>query len=316
MGNVNLKEWLRKENYEFWNDLQEIKKKAEEIWEAPDHGNYTDHGIEHSEAVIRKLGDLIQENLLGSKPDSILNPYSVFILLASAYLHDIGMQAQKFSKKHESIKEYENWDLESIREFHHKISSEWIREEYSSLEIREEDAYWISRIAEGHNVKLKLETDRFPIEYRIDYQNICIHPRFLAALLRLADALHIAFDRINAKELRIRELPLDSKLEWWLHYYVSGVAPDIKNGFIWIDFRVPSSYQVFWQIFIPKLIIKRIEKDYKSIRDILAPEPYKIPIVNIRKQSAAPFESIEMPPDVFEYMLFYVHFSRWCYCSS
>lgn len=304
---LNLEEWLQEIDEDLWNNLQKIKERSKEVWKTSDHGNYTDHGIKHSEAIIRELGDLIPDELLGSSSDSILNPYSIFILLASAYLHDIGMQAQKFSGKYKSKK----WDLGSIRKIHHEISEEWITEDWKSLGIRKEvDANWIGRISKGHSKKVDSKEICLPISEYPGTQRIAkrgtIHPRFLAALLRLADALHIASDRINVDELRKKELPLDSKVEWWLHYYVSGIDCNIaKNKCIKIDFQVPLSFNGFWQRFIPKLILKRIQEDYDSVKRILAHDPYGIPIVDVVEGSKPSFKGKDMPPEVFEYMLFY-----------
>ena len=51
--------------------------------------DYTYHDVGHSERVIAKLEKLTSGLTSSERP---LNKHEVFILLAAAYLHDVGMQ--------------------------------------------------------------------------------------------------------------------------------------------------------------------------------------------------------------------------------
>lgn len=62
-----------------------IKEKASQLWARPLIRHYTEHGIKHSENIIKIIDKLIDNKV-------ILNDYEAFVLLAATYLHDIGMQ--------------------------------------------------------------------------------------------------------------------------------------------------------------------------------------------------------------------------------
>lgn len=59
---------------------------------AEDQGIYTDHGIDHFEAVIRSAGKLLGLNASNNimECEIKLEPYEVFILLVAILLHDAG----------------------------------------------------------------------------------------------------------------------------------------------------------------------------------------------------------------------------------
>jgi type IV secretory pathway TrbD component len=101
--------------------LDNVRAAAERIWKIPLHRTYTDHTVAHSERVIALL-DGLTAGMMGT--GQRLVPGEVFVLLAAAYLHDVGMQDERFA----------NGDLEAIREAHHEVTAEWI---YRTLEAPE-----------------------------------------------------------------------------------------------------------------------------------------------------------------------------------
>lgn len=67
--------------------LDYAKEATERLWTHPLLQHYTNHGPDHSQRIIDIIGRLLEND------SKILNDYERFILIASAYLHDIGMQS-------------------------------------------------------------------------------------------------------------------------------------------------------------------------------------------------------------------------------
>lgn len=93
---------------------------------------YTDHSIEHSLRILEYLSQVITD-LMSSEEQ--LNKYELFVLISSVYLHDIGMQFDKFELLNDYDLEYkvedcgdESVKLQFIRKKHHIISKAWIIE--------------------------------------------------------------------------------------------------------------------------------------------------------------------------------------------
>ena len=169
----------RTEGEKLCHKLEEIKGKVKYFLdEIPKtFPEYTKHDIEHSERVIDYLDLIIPDSLKKE-----LDTYEIFFLLASAYLHDIGMIR---------FPEDEDTDSELIREMHHLRSEKFIVENYKDLSIEDEhQARIIGKICRGHR---KEDLRSFRIEtYKIGHT---INVPLLAALLRIADELDITFER-------------------------------------------------------------------------------------------------------------------------
>ncbi len=110
---------LKIENHRLMTCLNSIGIAVYDLWERPLLQHYTDHSTKHSERIIKALGQLLQED--GSQ----LNEFERFILLSSAYLHDIGMQSPVHAgleKKDRYSEEEEN----QIRKQHNEASAKMI----------------------------------------------------------------------------------------------------------------------------------------------------------------------------------------------
>lgn len=239
MGKKKLIEILRKKKKEdkLYHKLEEIKANAEDFLAkiTETFPEYTIHNIKHSEKVLEKLDEIVI-------PDSLkqeMNEYEIFFLIASAYLHDIGMvdlpeliekhkeEFEEFIKK-EKLKEPEISDEETkrmfIREHHHLRSEEYIVEHYKDLGIADEhQARIIGKICKGHR-KEDLSNKEFDSESVYNTATIINEP-MLSAFLRIADELDLDFERAP---LIIYEAfkPKDaiSQEEWEKNLSVSGVA--------------------------------------------------------------------------------------------
>jgi hypothetical protein len=145
--------------------------------------HYTDHGCQHSKNIIIQISSMIPDYVLRD-----MEPYEVLILMCSAWLHDIGLLAEKNEKGN-------NLSDKEIRERHHELSKFVIKKLHSKLGIDDVGlADIISNICYCHRRKTNI--DKFMKE--IDrLQTEKVRQRFLVAILRLADA----FDTTSMRTL-------------------------------------------------------------------------------------------------------------------
>jgi len=276
VGNMeieNLSKSLKIKDESLKTCLNSIKQNVSRLWE---DGlilrHYTKHGIEHSEKIIEYL-----EKLLEDCP-GLLNDYERFVLLASAYLHDIGMQSPRHAglpKKDE--REYTDEELEKIRENHHIASANMIIESASGkldipLGLESEScknfAHVIAEVSKYHR---KLDIEKYTKEGKLKETSIAsqkIRLPLLAALLRLADALDRDFQRVNMERLKLVDIPVKSKFEWWAHWYCQSV--EVEKGIVKLYFRFPQEYKHTKIEEVFKNKVKRaIEDDYNAVYAVL-----------------------------------------------
>jgi len=221
MSNRNLEETLKAkpDGENLTHSLNNIKTKAKPLLSkiVETFPNYTLHDITHSERILGYLNLII--------PDSLkerLNPYEIYFLVASVYLHDIGrvnfpelFKGEVFEEK--GIRDY-------IGENHHLRSEEFIVKNFKDLAIEDEhQAMIIGRICRGHRKENLHDNQLFKPDKM--YKSYPINVPLLAAFLRIADELDLTFERAP---LTIYEHipPRDtiSKEEWKKHLSISGVG--------------------------------------------------------------------------------------------
>lgn len=222
-----------------FHNLKRIEEKAEPLLSriVETFPEYTIHDIRHSKEVIKNLNLVIPDTL---KAD--LNEYEIYFLIASAYLHDIGMvNFPKFIKE-EDFKEFsENEKRRNpevtdekiirgyIRENHHLRSEEFIVKHFKNLSIEDEhQASIIGRICRGHRKENLHDRNLFKPDR--GYKNFPINIPLIAAFLRIADELDLTFERTPAiiyEVIRPKE-PI-SKEEWVKHLSVAGVVPSSED---------------------------------------------------------------------------------------
>jgi len=247
--------------------LKNIEREIQKVWEKPKLMHYTDHGVEHSERIIKTIGDLFES----SQDPDMLNPYETFILLASAYSHDVGMQSARHADLPDKL-EYTLEDKEIIREKHAESSAKMIFESVQpnsdfslGLEGCEEYVPFIASVVRYHSGKRRndlnsLKDSSLKGEY--------VRLKLLAALLKLADELDRDYRRINIKELKFWPLPIVSKFHWWTHHYTQSVT--INDGRIKLYFRFPEEYR---ESKIKDVFIKNtqhlIKEELEEVSDVL-----------------------------------------------
>lgn len=188
---MNLEELM---DTEYASRLDTIKAHSKTLFKKDTFNNihYTLHGIDHSVAIVSKLNKLTE----GIDSNSELTKHEIFYLLASVYLHDVGMlvsypdDADKAKticaqKKIPFTKE----DL--IREEHHLRSGKYVVEKKDVLGLDHVESVCVRLICEGHR-KVELDSESYNDKFVGDER---IRVLLLAALLRFSDELDISYQR-------------------------------------------------------------------------------------------------------------------------
>jgi tetratricopeptide (TPR) repeat protein len=271
--------------------LDSIEQRVETFWDRPLLQHYTNHGIDHSQRIIKALGALLEDF-----PD-LLNQHERFILLASIYLHDIGMQSPPHAGLPKKA-EYTFEEMEKIREVHNESSAQMIKESIASgpecplgLENCKDYAKYIAEVSRYHRVLDLTKLDDTAIGFEP------VRLQLLAALLRLGDALDADYRRVNMDFLSLREIPVESKYHWWCHHYVQSVL--IQKGHIELYFRIPEKYENSKVIVvIEKRIKESVSEALSNVYDILDGHGMRLyPNVEIRSVEFLPEGSLQAIPD-------------------
>ena len=110
---------------------------------------YTPHGIEHCKAVENNFHKLIPKLDQFSK----LKMFERFCLLASAWLHDIGMLRSVIKEVYSEEKTFSE-----AREIHHETSAQFIVENWRSLAVHERDKEVLSKLCLNHRRHVDINT--------------------------------------------------------------------------------------------------------------------------------------------------------------
>lgn len=290
---MDLRKWLEESNNDQHILAMRIRAQVAPILESPfedyeNHSIYTDHSIRHSDRIIEIMGRL-SEVLMSSS--SRFSPIEVFVLLASAFLHDVGLQDRR-----------QDVDSESIRKHHQELSKQII---YESIEQRGRTGIpldmgsmpgildMIALVAAAHRA-VDIEGDQ---QYRdFTFGNSEIRLPLLAALLRFGDELDIDWRRAPREKLQLKNISAPSRFHWYKCYYVSGVR--IANECITVSFQFPEGHTEY-EALIGRHVDGKISGELDILRAIF--EHYGIrPILNpperVYRRGIEP-----MPTDVAEY---------------
>lgn len=278
---------LRENSSDLYHSLMNIQTAVEPLLERPVHTYYTDHSVEHSQRIIGKLDGLTEAIMASSTP---LSAAEIYVMLAAAYTHDIGMQDEQ------SV----NGDLNEARRKHHELAEDIILrsirqpEKAVSLNITNEPDIInaVALVAKGHR---QIDIEHDPDYEDFDLGDEPVRIRLLAALLRLADELDIDYRRVQMHRLNLMEVPTESQLHWYKCYYVSGVK--IQNGYVIVHYRFPQADQCrHYERIITKLVHPKLEATCAQLRAIFREYGFQITIddPHIRKIPTL----IPMPPEV------------------
>ncbi len=196
--------------------LETIRDHVRGKWSvAPELKYYTLHDDRHSERVEGELYELLPDEQFRK-----LTPEERFLLLASAWLHDIGMIPDLFGEEDKRLTEIE------VRETHQERSERYINSTavWPVLGLRPEETTSLGIICRYHR---KTE-DLRKCNEKIPIPGGQIRTRLLAAYLRIADALRIAdLSGVPEREFRtnlIMGMGPESAFHWLKSKYAQGTS--------------------------------------------------------------------------------------------
>lgn len=245
--------------------LESIKRWCLKVWENPLLPWFTNHDVKHSEEIIHLLGQILEPI---EKSGFFLDEHELFILLASAYLHDIGMQHIKVDNK--AIENLNQDVYNEIRKNHATKSYEIIltnikekveRDDFHPPIIDEDYLPIIARVSKGHATDYFDEIITKFHEDPLFVKNRKIRGSLLTSLLMIGDELDMQGKRVDFSKLSQFTLSALSQVHWHKHHYVEFI--EVKNGKIHLILKFPQNadaYQMLFQKWIETKLKEQIAK--------------------------------------------------------
>lgn len=276
---------------EYLTKFKNVKKKVEDLYDENRQHEaglpfYTPHDYEHCQRVENIIYQLFSEDTdkEASKESNEIPKTSFknlevrerFYLLASAYLHDLGMIK---SVAEEVEDDPGSLDAQIIRENHHRNSERYIIKNWKALGLEEFESGFVGKLCRFHR---KAE-DINACEEVLIVKDVECRLSLLAAYLRLADALDIAITRAPSEPYAVclaYDIPEDQKFHWIKSRLVNGVLLKPKEHKIYVQFQYPSSKEIEnpaeWELTRKKiesiidLVIDDVRDELASIMPVLA----------------------------------------------
>jgi uncharacterized protein YjbI with pentapeptide repeats len=279
--------------------LSQLREAAEKIW-APETPriikDYTDHGIQHYERIIKYINILLELNV-----NVKLCSRELYLLVAGVYMHDIGMQCDI-----NLFPEINNiaLDLGATYNFELKATSsnEFTYEEQGQIRKNHQylSAAWIGYAIKTGKTLLGNAAKSIPTELIDDLMDICLYhsklpisncpqtfkyeitnrKQFVASILRFADELDIDSSRVSIETVENFRLPPENSIYWYIH---NCTFINIKDNLIQILIRLNSNDFKNYGDEIDRIYIKGFEVKNKPVLDILAKNGIALRISNDSK---------------------------------
>lgn len=228
------------------------------------HPNFTSHDHDHSNNIIQNLGDIIPR-----KDWDKFSKLEIFLLLSSAWIHDVGMADLKGEIDYSNEAERKKKSID-FRKNHHERSSQYILEvsNYQRLGLTPPLAELISRICRAHDKRYDLR--KLPKKWSVrgyeKYKEIRV--QLLAALFRLADACDLSWQRVKEVLIAIYKIP-QNYIESVPHMEgakkISGVFPREKSLVVYSFASPQNTEQEKWVEFLKN----NLEQDFLSVKSFL-----------------------------------------------
>ena len=222
---------------------------ASDVWQAPMLYKYVDHGIEHSYRVIEIALDILKKIL----PENVvLSEIERLVLGIAALLHDIGMQYNKYPQDAKQKPDDE------IRGNHCDLGYEMVKDVIKGtfhqrggpiLSLEDHHKMFVdygAKVGFSHGGTRFWEVLRDPTYADRKTGGLQIfRPRLLAAVLRLADELHVEYSRLQELNwLSTSLLTSEQKAHWTACYYTEELkvsSPGAGSLRIKMKWRVPEN---------------------------------------------------------------------------
>lgn len=240
--------WDRWLNNEYGQKLDDIKSACRRLYDANQgaHGNlpyFTPHGPEHSIAVENLIHMIIPDDIInvdGNKNEEKLNLIERFLLLASAWVHDLGMLPHVFRRVYPTKSMPDEFE---IRKQHQRTSEIFIAQFWAELTLDERLKGALGKLARYHRRIETIDPDDDCFYINLDRINL----KLLAAYLRLADSLDISSTRAPALPYSVclaYDMPEESRFHWVKSRLVSSAYPLPEQRKIVVQFKYPYESQL------------------------------------------------------------------------
>jgi hypothetical protein len=260
--------------------LVRVQRSADAIWAKPRLYWFTDHtSTRHSRRIIQLLGEMVERLQTTS---AALTRSEVFVLLAAAYLHDIGMQ--DFAIDGRSPDSFSIDDYNLIRDRHPARGKELIvsrslnldpqRDAFRiDLDDRLEYLLPIALVSQGHGSTYFEATVNELREAEYAPENMPLRGALLTALLLMTDELDLHEDRASFPA----EMHQSStaSLHHHLNHYVTRVS--ITNGSLprframRVSFSFPAGSESY-QSDLRSFVVNKLAKQARRINSVLLME--------------------------------------------
>jgi len=238
-----------------------LKKRVTDLFERSDKDLYTLHDHTHCENVEKMI-----KIILSKKQVIKFNKIERFILSCSAWIHDIGMCKNVAWDYFNDMKiKPTNFDKQRRVEHHH-ISCWYLLKNYKDLFFLNNSNEKTYK-HEGQQFQNIVRTIAIVVRYHRKKEDIneckikreikgeTIRLRLLAAILRLADSLHIDASRVDYSLYSLLQMTAytqATRLHWLTAFFVSNVFLDIDAQAISVNLDLPD-YKNFLEYKYPKL---------------------------------------------------------------
>ena len=255
-----------------FSDLQDIEKFCESVWQSKLLPWFTNHNPDHSREIIFILDQILKPL---EKNNAFLSSHELFVLLASAYLHDIGMQFLKWADI--PIEKLTENEYNEIRKRHAELSFDIIlkgveeslgRDDFHLPAIDEEYIAPIAFVCKGHSSDYFADVIEQFKASPYTPKGRPFRGELLAALLIIADELDLVCKRIDFSETAKFMLSAYSQVHWYKHHYVDYV--EISKNAVKIRLRYPSSsddYHPLFKELIETKLVEQIERVNPYLRE-------------------------------------------------
>jgi hypothetical protein len=273
LGRHDLEQLLQDNDKYFFELYQDIKSFSESAWQKPLMHWFTDHGPDHSSEIIRYLSLFYK-----SIGHNILSPIELFILMAAAYVHDVGMQDLRFQGI--TITTLSEDDYDQVRNNHAIYSKQIIKargftnESIPSQEIRISSRVSsdlleiIGLVSCGHSTSTFYDALREAERKRYDLPGHQIRVDLLIALLLFFDELHIHRGRTHGEKFCTYNPNKYSLYHHYLHYYVRNV--DLKYPRVEVIFEYPPDFQSCYTERLIHIVETKLIEQIKRVNNVFS----------------------------------------------
>jgi hypothetical protein len=270
--------------------------------------DYTDHGIPHSERIAGYAVKLLKNGR------TKLSEEEMYLLLVGIYLHDIGMQCDVVLLPEIKQLAETEYGAQFNIEFTAQRSNNYSMEEQKA--IRKNHHYlsiaWIAYAKRTGKTLLGPAAQSIPNHLVRDLTDVCKHhtslpidacdemfergqsdrKRLVAALLRFADELDIAANRVKIETVQNFNLDPSNTIYWWLHNCTHITFP--KKNLVKVEVWMHPDDTVKYGEMIKSVFIDKFQQKNASVIRVLAEKDISIHIHDNSFQYFTDFGHIAM----------------------